>query len=157
MSLIDFAEWLDHTLASTALKDSALAIPVLQSVHILAIAFVFSGSALLFLRSYGLAGTDWSLSQWSGKLSGRLWLALGLLLTSGSLLVLAEPSRELVNPAFQLKLLMIVPAVAVAVWLARRHAVDLGHEIPLAVKFGSIVLVVLWAVIIIAGRWIAYI
>lgn len=157
MSLYTFAEWLDQTPASSALKDSALAIPVLQSVHILAIAFVFSGSALLALRSYDLAGTAWSLGQWSGKLAARLWLALGLLLASGSLLVLAEPTRELVNPAFQLKLAVIVPTVAVAVWLARRQAAGEGADLALVVKAGSVVLLLLWAVIIVAGRWIAYI
>lgn len=157
MSLYTFAEWLDQTPASSALKDSALAIPVLQSVHILAIAFVFSGSALLALRSYDLAGTAWSLGQWSGKLAARLWLALGLLLASGSLLVLAEPTRELVNPAFQLKLAVIVPTVAVAVWLARRQAAGEGADLAPVVKAGSVVLLLLWAVIVVAGRWIAYI
>ena len=157
MSIERFAYWLDETPVSLTLKESALMIPLTQSVHILAVAFVFSGSLLVLLRTYGLAGTAWPLSDWSNKLSGRLLIALGLLLATGSLLVIAEPTRELANPVFQIKLLLILPTVALALWLARTQAGQDDRAISLGAKVVSAIILALWVIIISAGRWIAYI
>ncbi|MDB5712954.1 MAG: conserved hypothetical rane protein [Sphingomonadales bacterium] len=157
MSLNEFAYWLDETPASVALKDNVLAVPVAQSVHILAVAFVLSGSVLLSLRSVGIVGTDWTMQDWSRKLNGRLWIALGLLLLSGSLLVLAEPPRELVNPVFQIKLFLVIPTVVLAAWLARRQVNKDAATITPLDKIASLILVLLWVAIVCAGRWIAYI
>jgi hypothetical protein len=156
MSLDQFATWLDATGPSVALKDNPFAIPLAQSVHILAIAFVLSGSVLLSLRSYQLFGTHWTVGDWGRKLTGRLWIALALLLASGSLLVLAEPTRELVNRVFQIKLLLIVPTVAFAVWLARRQ-VRSGERAAPGDRVASAVLLLFWLAIAFAGRWIAYV
>lgn len=156
MSLDQFATWLDGTPPSIALKDTAFAIPVAQSVHILAIAFVLSGSVLLSARSYDLFGTQWSVGDWGRKLTGRLWIALALLALSGSLLVLAEPTRELVNRVFQVKLALIVPTVAFAAWLARRQVAS-GARAAVADRIASAVLLALWLAIACAGRWIAYV
>lgn len=156
MSLDQFALWLDATPPSLALKNNAFAIPVVQSIHILGVAFVFSGSAILCLRSYGVVGVDRTLREWEQRLSLRLWFALAALLASGALLVLAEPTRELVNRAFQVKLILLMPTVAFAIWLARRQLRADGAA-PVVDRAASAAMVVLWAAIASAGRWIGYI
>ena len=47
MSLESFASWLDETPFSESLKASGVIIPLAQSLHILCVAFVYSGAALL--------------------------------------------------------------------------------------------------------------
>ncbi len=157
-SIAGVAAWLEATPASLALQQHSFTIPLLQSLHILAIAFVFSASLLLGLRSFGRLGAQWPLARWNAGLSRRLWLGLALAAASGALLVLAEPQRELLSPVFQLKLLLLLPTVVLAAALARRLAAE-GPQpsaASAATRAAAAALVLLWLLIIVAGRWIAY-
>ena len=157
MSLAVFADWLDQSSVSQGIKNAGVIIPLAQSVHILAVAFVLSGALLTILRSTGRLGALGPVAAWSAPLLRRTRLALVLLALTGGLLVLAEPTRELVNRTFQIKLLAVAITVPLALWQGRALLATPAGQLPaLAWRWRGVGVFVLWVLIVIAGRWIAY-
>jgi len=164
-----FATWLDATPLSTALKANFWVVPSLQSIHILAIGLVFTSAFIVALRAWNLIGADWTPSQWARRLYPPHWWGLLALLVTGILQALAEPTRDFPNPAFQLKMLLVLIAVPIALWMTRQFymrdpgpAAAAGSGVAsiapgILLRAASVVVVVLWIAIIFLGRWIAYI
>jgi hypothetical protein len=84
-----------------------------------------------------------------------------ILLATGILMIIAEPARSLKNPAFQLKMLLLIAALIVTglfQFLQRRDATfgDLRSGPRATAAAVAIASMLLWSSIIFAGRWIAY-
>jgi len=87
-----------------------------------------------------------------------IWWMLPLLLATGTVLIIGEPTRELGNWIFQLKMLLLVSVVALLLVFQRPLARDPqywdAHR--RGARLLAIVSLILWCGIIFAGRWIAY-
>jgi uncharacterized membrane protein SirB2 len=156
----EFATWLAGTRVSTLILDTAWAVPSLQTVHILAIAMVLSSSGMIVLRLFGRAGLRATLTETLDRYLPWIWGALVVLAATGALLVTGEPERSLLNPVFQLKMLLLVAAIAATVVLARQMrsaAVAHGAAARPAVVGLALAGFLLWCGIAVAGRWIAYV
>ena len=136
-------------------RDVLWVVPAFQTLHILAVGVVFSGSLIIALRALGLAGTHWTLGRWHKRLSAWTGWALVALLLSGLVLILAEPERELLNSLFQIKMPLVIATTLLSFGIARRFDRN-GGKVSIGVKLGAVVIVLLWAVIMGLGRWIAY-
>jgi hypothetical protein len=156
MALEGFAERLARTPASAALVDHFWVVPSLQSIHIIAVAFVLTGTVVLTGRAWNLLGAEWSTMRWGRRLLPGMWGALAVLLVTGSMLVLAEPTRELPNWSFRLKMALLLFAVPLTWWLARRIRRERASRVGPATKAIGALLVLLWLAIIAAARWIGY-
>jgi hypothetical protein len=156
MSLNAIADALAATPASAALVDRFWVVPTLQSLHIIAVAFVFTGTVVLTARAWSLLGGEWSTMRWGRRLLPGVWAALLVLLATGSLLVLAEPARELPNSSFQLKMTLLLVAVPLTWWLGRRVRREPSSNVDGGTKALAVLLVLLWVAIISAARWIGY-
>jgi hypothetical protein len=89
-----------------------------------------------------------------------VWWTLLVLLATGIIMIIAEPARSLKNPAFQLKMGLLIAALTVTAlfqFLHRRNAAfgDAAGPRAAAVTL-AVVSILLWSSIIFAGRWIAY-
>jgi hypothetical protein len=76
-------------------------------------------------------------------------------------MIIGEPARSLKNPAFQLKMTLLVAALVVTgliQFFQRRDAGfgDLGRGPRAVAVTVAVVSLALWTAIIFAGRWIAY-
>jgi hypothetical protein len=138
-------------------RDQLWVVPTFQTIHILCVGIVFSASLIIALRALGLAGKHWSLARWQQRFAGWTAVSLLMLLFSGGVLTLAEPDRELLNSLFQIKMPLVVAATLLSFGLGRQFAFASAHR-PVAVgaKLGAICVLLLWSVIMILGRWIAY-
>jgi hypothetical protein len=156
MSLKELADALAATPASAALVDRFWVVPTLQSIHIVAVAFVLTGSVVLGARAWNLVGGDWTPRLWGGRLLPGMWIGLAVLLVTGSLLVVAEPTRELPNNSFQAKMAMLLIAVPLTFWLSLRLKRSEGPRADAATRGLTFLLVLMWLFIISAARWIGY-
>ena len=157
MSIASFADWLDSTAPSLALKSNFWIVPSVQSVHIIAVCLVFSGAVICSLRAWSIVGVEWTPQFWARRLYPALWWSLLVLLITGSTLVLCEPPRELPNWSFQLKMACVLAATLCSLWLTRRFYGSGDAPVSLSVRILSSFTVLLWIVVICAGRWIAYV
>ncbi len=68
----------------------------------------------------GVSGIEWSPAQWARRLNRWVGWSLLVLLASGCVLIVGEPARSLLNPIFQIKMLLVIVAGLLAWALARR-------------------------------------
>jgi uncharacterized protein DUF6644 len=156
------AQWLAATPVSLGIRRALWLIPLLQAIHILAIAAVLSSAAMIDLRILGVAGRSQTLRATAHRFVPWIWTSLIVLAATGLVLVVGEPKRSLLNPAFQLKMVMLAVAVAgmLGVQGLLRRNVAFGDDNPHGSKMRSAFVVLtflLWCAIAIAGRWIAYV
>lgn len=167
--LFSFTEWLRSTqLTELALwiSDSSLTLwiverfwvlPIIQVVHILAIAASFASILMINARMFGIAGSS-SMADTANRYIRVLWWSLVVLLITGLLMIITEPIRELINPIFWIKMVLVVFGVLITIWFHKgvlKH-VAAGRDIVATDKATAAFLVVLWMVIMLCGRWIAY-
>lgn len=159
--LREFAGWLSATPLSRTLQDVLWVVPASQSVHIIALAVVFSAALMINLRLLGLGAGGRSVSQLVDTLVPWMWRGLGALLFTGAIQTIAEPLRQFVAPLFWAKMLMIgVVVLATAVFAravrsnARRW--DAAATRPAAARRFAVASTLLWLAIIVCGRFIGY-
>jgi uncharacterized membrane protein SirB2 len=134
-------------------------IPTVQTIHIVSIAIVMTSMAMLDLRLIGIAGRRQSLTEVGARFLPWVWVTLVVLLCSGSLLIIAEPGRELINQVFWLKMSLLVCAIvltAIFQTMLRRRSGFWEQHRAAAILLGSVSLL-MWVGIVGAGRWIAYV
>jgi amino acid transporter len=156
--MVDVALWLSDTSASVWLASHFWAIPILQCIHILAISTAFGAILMVNLRIYRLAGTDRTMAETERRYVRWIWWSLLVLLLSGIGMTIAEPVRELVNPVFWIKMPLVVVAVLFSLWFHHRVMRRLanGGAVGGVIKTAALLVIVLWCIIMLCGRWIAY-
>jgi hypothetical protein len=95
----------------------------------------------------------------SARFLPLVWWPLIILFVTGAVMIVAEPSRSLKNPAFQLKMALLVAALTVTAtfqFLQRRNAAFGDRRSRAAATMIAIISMLLWSSIVFAGRWIAY-
>jgi hypothetical protein len=153
--------WLQHTSLSHAIRVAGWIIPTAQIIHILAIAAVAGSALMIALRLIGVVGVDQSPRQVSARFLPFVWWPLLVLLSTGAIMIVGEPPRELKNPAFGLKMLLLAAALVVTWVVGRllRHLPAGGggsRSQRVAAAATAMLSLLLWCSIIFAGRWIAY-
>jgi uncharacterized membrane protein SirB2 len=156
-----FCLWLEATALSQTIQSTAWIVPAVQTVHILAIAMVAASVQMINLRLLGLVGLDQTIQRFSSRFLPVIWWTLPVLLVTGVIMIIGEPARALKNPFFQLKMGLLVAAMAVTAFYQLRLKRGGDRFTPAAGGRGAALLIAvpslaLWTAIIFAGRWIAY-
>lgn len=160
--LAGLAEWLAQTPASLFIQSVTWLVPLVQTVHILAIAVVLSSVGMIVLSVLGLAGAGPPRDNTPVRYLSWIWGGLVVLLTSGAILIVGEPDRTLGNPVFHWKMvLVLMMASATAVFHARvaRQAPvwDPAPRPSTAARLVALLAFAVWLTIAVLGRWIAYV
>jgi len=169
-ALSEFSKWLAATSLSHTIQTVGWIIPTLQTIHILSVAVVFSSAVLVDFRILRLFERDVPLPQVTRRFLPTIWPVLLILLLTGSLLIIGEPRRSLLNSTFYLKMALLVVAILLTAVLqgsiasssaswekdrSRRTAGKVTAGKILAKMLATASLLV-WCGILFAGRWIAY-
>ena len=154
--LLGFAQGLAESGLSGFLVEHFWFIPLLQTLHIIALTAFFGSVLLLVLRIFGWSHQSLTVAETAQRFVPWQQGALLMLALSGLFLIIAEPERELVNPIFWIKMLLIGVAVFIT-WVHHRSlAGSAGGIVDGAAKGRAVLLMLLWCVVILCGRWIAY-
>jgi len=157
-----FGDWLATTSLSATIQNVSWIIPTVQTVHIVCVAIVIAATFLVDLRILGIFSRSQPLAALSHRFLTWIWYALIVLFVTGSLLIIGEPARSLMNPAFGLKMLMLVIVALLTVVLQRPLATNAGYWDASGARVATakgiaVVSLALWSCIVFAGRWIAYV
>jgi hypothetical protein len=159
-TLTGFSQWLAATSLSHTIQTVTWIIPTLQTIHILCVAIVFSSAVLVDLRIFRLFERDEPLREVTRRFLPPIWPVLLILLVTGSLLIIGEPRRSLVNTTFYLKMALLLVAVLLTAALQRMVLASPGvfenRSRQLAGRALATVSILVWCGILFAGRWIAY-
>lgn len=112
--------------------------PVVESIHVMGLA-AFVGTVILEdLRTLDLRCSDTrSLKAWTHT-------GLAVMLLTGAAMFFSDTTRYLHNPAFQVKIALLVVALAAHFTLHRRGT-----------RFASVLSLALWTCVVLAARAIA--
>ncbi len=124
------------------------AIPILQCIHILAIAGSFASILMINARVFGLAGHA-TLAETARRYTRVLWWSLAMVILSGGLMLFGDTVRNLINAIFWMKMILVVVGICGLAAVREEH--DPASRRPArwsaAVKATAIFLVVLWCLI----------
>lgn len=150
--------WIDGTTLSQLIQNIPWIVPAVQSVHLLAIAALMACLLMIHLRLTGIAGRDQTLARVCARFTPAMGWALLVLLISGALLIAGEPARALKNMIFQIKMLLLVLASVVTLFVTAPLKRNPAHWDGRAgaARLLAVAGVALWVAIVFAGRWIAY-
>jgi hypothetical protein len=155
-----FAHRLSDTRLALLFQDTLWVVPVAQSVHILAVTVIVGSAFMIDLRILNLAGRSQNLAAVAARFTPWLWAGLGVALATGGVMVIAEPVRTLVNPAFwgKMGLLLISLASTFLFQLSLQRQAGLWETTSRSALAKSLALVslVIWCAIVVLGRAIAY-
>ena len=161
MYLRSWFEFFNEFPSSIAIRESIYVYPALLTTHIIGMC-VFAGLVIMMdLRLLGVGNLRTPVSQIQSKLFP--WQLAGMVISAatGLILVYTQPMRFWGNVFFWVKTTMMVLASAnvlafhygtyrsVASW-------DTSERVPFGAKLSSVVSLVLWSLVIISGRLIAY-
>ncbi len=156
-----FLHWLSDTPFSVTMRESIWAEPIVETVHVLTLTVFLGFVLLLDLRLLDVAMRRWRVSQVFGQLNVGMFAGFAVMLVTGLLLFSGDPVTFFSTIFFKLKMIMLALAgVNVFLFnmtLGRRMAEwDQAPRTPVAVKAVALVSLVLWVLIVSAGRAIAY-
>lgn len=154
-------EALADSVFSHVLRESIWIYPALETVHVLGLALLFGTIAAFDLRVLGWTSSLSVADLWQ-HLKIWIWLGFAATFTSGILLFTADAAEFAINPALQIKLLLLAVAGANALYFemyARpaAEATATGSAEPFGARVSAALSLTLWLAIVVAGRMIAYI
>lgn len=145
----------------TAIRESDNAFSVIESVHVLSITLLVGTIVLLDLRMLGLILREIRVSRIARAVLPLTWTGFGFMLTSGFLLFWAEAARNYLNPAFRVKMILLIlvglnPLIFHTTVYRRVAEWETEHQSPWRARAAACASLLLWGGVIVAGRAIAY-
>jgi hypothetical protein len=160
-ALNDLSKWLAGTALSNTIQTAAWIIPTLQTIHILTVAVLFSSAMLVDLRIWRVTQRDVPVADVARRFLPPVWPLVLILAVTGSLLIVGEPRRSLLNDTFYIKMALLAAALLLTAGLqwALASAPDAWEKSGarrLAGRSAAVLSILIWCGIIFAGRFIAY-
>lgn len=161
MSFSDLCTQLEDTGMGTLIRESRVIFPSIESLHVIAIAFVVGGISIVDLRLLDLASRSRPVTRLNADLLPWVWGAFALAVMTGLLMFSSLARSYCVNTFFQVKMGMLVLA---GLNMLAFHAVtyrgvskwDTVGRPPTAARIAATISLLCWVVIVVCGRWIGF-
>jgi hypothetical protein len=145
------AEWMRGTSAGQ----------MVEATHVVAAVLLFGLVLMVDLRLLGLADARRPFTSISRETLPLVWVAFVLAMATGSLMFAASAHTYFGNTAFRLKALALLAAglnMALFQLVTARGLADWdqGTSVPRAARLAGLLSVVLWASVVLLGRWIGF-
>ncbi len=136
--------------------------PLLESIHVIAIALVVGSILFVDLRLLGMAGTRYAASRMTRELIPWTWGAFCVAVVTGLGMFVTRAPAYIENPAFQIKLLLLLLACANMGLFQFRTFRDIASwdttaVTPVPARLAGAASLLLWGGILLAGRWTGHI
>ena len=159
---LELCKWLDQTAVGAAVRESLWLFPAIETLHLLGMAALLGTVAVLDLRLLGWAMRRERVSSLVGKLLPWAWAGFAVQVVTGGLLFSSEAVKVYSNPAFRLKMLLILLAGIHAFifhWIVYRDVANWDDSalLPLKAKLSGFASILLWVGIVSAGRFIGFV
>jgi hypothetical protein len=150
--------WIESSALSEWIRGECLcAFPTIITIHTICMGLLAGGSSAIDLRILGFA-PGIPLERTLGFLP-VLWVAFAVNAVTGTILLIAYPTKQLTNPVFYVK----VALIAFAVWLFYRVGKEITHSpeveqksMSAKAKLLAVASLASWIALIIAGRLLQY-
>ena len=157
-----FCRAIEISTVGKAINGSSWLFPGVETIHMAAMVLLVGSITAFDLRLLGLVMRRESVLQLAARLLPCTWSAFGVSLLTGTLLFTSQAATKYCfNPAFRIKILLILLAgvnMTVFHFAIFRNVSkwDEAPATPLWAKLSGSCSVLLWAGVVIAGRWIGF-
>ncbi|MDE0074508.1 MAG: hypothetical protein OXR82_11820 [Gammaproteobacteria bacterium] len=156
-----FLGWLGETSWSVALLESLYVWPLVESTHVLTLGLFVGTTVMMDLRLTGIAFRNVPVTAFTGRLLPWTRIGFAIMTMTGLLLFYSQPLRYYHNIFFRAKVVVLMLAGANAAIFhtgVHRSAGDWDEDEtpPRSARIAGAVSLTAWAVVVIAGRLIAY-
>ena len=160
--MFSLCQWLDQTYVGSAIRQSLWLFPAIETVHLLGMALLVVTVIAFDLRLLGLMFLRARVSDLKRTLLPWSWAGFGIQVVTGFLLFSSEAVKVYANPAFRLKMLLILLA-GIQVLLFQQIGLrklpdwDSSPSTPNSAKLAGCISLLLWLGIVAAGRFIGFV
>lgn len=157
MNLLPFFEWCEATAVGSAIRNSQWLFPVIESVHLLALAMIGGALLVVDLRLLGLGLRGQPVRQLARDAQPWLVGSLLVMIATGVPLFLSESIKCYYSPPFWVKISTL--PVAILFTFTVRRKVAMADETRLAGhwhKLVGLLSLAAWFTVAAAGRWIGF-
>jgi len=156
----DFAKWLAGTSANAFVQKTLWLIPLMQTIHIICVALVFSSVVMIEFRILGYTKSG-SVAETARRFVPWICACVVIMALTGSVLIIGEPTRSLPSFEFQMKMLFLAIALIMTFLFTRSlrlHPDRWADHSTARTAHSTLAVVALaaWCAVVIWGRWIAY-
>jgi hypothetical protein len=161
MNLDSVFDVVARTPIARAISQGAVAFPLLECVHVVAIAAVVGTITIVDLRLLGYRSHRRGVRQLVRDLVRYTWGAFAIAFLAGSLLFISNAPKYAHNAQFQLKMaLILAAAVNMALFhLTIYRRVEEWNELappPVAARIAGATSLGLWLTVVFLGRWVGF-
>ena len=149
MAVLSFFEWLERTDVATIIRRSPYLIGILSSVHLLGLTLIGGSGIVSCLRCLGFL-PEQPLSEIMRPAGNGVVLGFALTLASGFFLFAARASSAVQDPAFQVKMALVL-AAAVFHFTVYRTVTRRDETRPSLLPLTGILGLTLWLGVAFAG------
>lgn len=136
--------------------------PLMESIHVMSITLMLGAILMLDLRVLGFAANSYGVSRMTRELvpwSGAAFLVATL---TGIAMFITRASAHVLNPAFQIKMLLILVAgINIAIFHFRIFRTvqhwDTAARAPSAARMVAGASLLLWCGVMLSGRWVGHV
>jgi hypothetical protein len=155
--LLPFFQWCETTALGQIIRDSQWLFPVIESVHLIALAAIGGAVLVVDLRMLGAGIRRRSVAEVAREAHPWLIASLVVMIVTGVSLFLSEAVKCYYSQAFWVKMTTLPVAILFALTVRRRVAAADDRQIPpLARGAVAVVSLALWFTVAAAGRWIGF-
>ncbi len=161
MSLYEICQFIQDTQIGTAIRESQIVFPVIESIHVLGLAVSAGAIVLLDLRLTGLGMAQVMPGQIMQRLKPWYMTGFAIMVITGGLLFWAEAEKLYRSPTFRWKLVFLIVAGLNALYyevkfVPKMHDWGTKASLPHGARLVGWCSLISWAAVIGFGRWTAY-
>lgn len=160
--VLAFCKWLEQTPIGASVRQSLWLFPAVETVHLLGMAALLAMIGAFDLRLAGFILRGERVSSVARRLLPPAWAAFAVQVITGALLFASEATHMVANPAFRVKMVLIILAGVHALifhYTAHRNMPAWDDKLPppAMVRIAGLLSLLLWMGVVAAGRWIGFI
>ena len=159
MNAESILEAIESSALANWMRDTNPAMQVVEATHVLAAVMVFGTVLIADLRLLGLQDSRRAFTRVSHETLPLTWFAFGLAVITGALMFTTSAQTYFGNAAFQWKAVALLMAGLNMALFQRVTApcVTWGDAAPpRAARVAGAVSILLWAAVVLLGRWIGF-
>ncbi|HWF00065.1 MAG TPA: DUF6644 family protein [Caulobacteraceae bacterium] len=160
LDIAGLAKWVEGTALAQFVARSPWVFPTVETVHVIAIALVLGSIARVDMRLLNLYSSRRPVSEVAGELLPWTWACFAVAAAAGTLMFISAASKYVVDPPFQLKMLLLVAAgvnMLVFHFLTYRKVSEWDRgATPAGAKLAAGLSLALWIAIVVCGRLVSF-
>jgi len=147
--------WIDDSSISLALRNSRVAVPIVETIHLLAIALAVGTIMVIDLSILGVGMRRQAVPKITRELAPLTWIGFGVALLTGLLLFWSEAAKISCKPVFWVKMGLLAATFVFHLTVHRRATMPDPSMAPGRARMTAALSLTLWFAVAFGGKAVA--